>query len=125
MIEKKCPICHKIFYAKESDIARGWAKCCSKSCAAKLREKKHKKKAEAEERKRRKKAIIAEKKRRKEAYAAEKKLRKKEAEEKSSSWKIPKYEEPISMQGNYVSDMEILKRKMDYLKEMEQYKFFK
>ena len=103
MIKKRCPICHKIFYAKEADVARGWAKCCSKSCAAKLREKKHKK----------------------EAKATEKKSRKKESTEETSSWKMPTYEEPISIQGNYVSDMEILKRKMDYLKEMEQYKFFK
>lgn len=68
---------------------------------------------------------IKRKKHKKEAKATEKKSRKKETEEESSSWKIPTYEEPISMQGNYVSDMEILKRKMDYLKEMEQYKFFK
>ena len=55
MIKKKCPICHKTFYAKEADIARGWAKCCSKYCAAKLREKKHKKEAKATEKKSRKK----------------------------------------------------------------------
>jgi hypothetical protein len=32
--------CGKEFQAKKADIARGWAKSCSKSCAATKREKK-------------------------------------------------------------------------------------
>lgn len=33
-----CQSCGKAFLAKQSDINRGWAKCCSKSCAASKRE---------------------------------------------------------------------------------------
>ncbi|HVW99765.1 MAG TPA: hypothetical protein VHA52_04955 [Candidatus Babeliaceae bacterium] len=33
-----CNQCGKTFKANLSDIKRGWAKCCSKSCAAKHRE---------------------------------------------------------------------------------------
>ena len=37
---KKWCACGNEFWAKESDIKRGWGKSCSKSCAAKKREKK-------------------------------------------------------------------------------------
>lgn len=37
LIDRKCKCCEQHFKAKESDIKRGWAKCCSKSCAAKYR----------------------------------------------------------------------------------------
>ncbi|WP_317915040.1 hypothetical protein [Cupriavidus sp. TKC] len=30
----KCKVCKKEFTAKVADRKRGWAKCCSKSCAA-------------------------------------------------------------------------------------------
>lgn len=33
----KCRFCKEWFSARISDRKRGWAKCCSKSCAAKLR----------------------------------------------------------------------------------------
>jgi hypothetical protein len=33
-----CLECRKPFMARRSAIARGWAKCCSKSCAAYYRE---------------------------------------------------------------------------------------
>ena len=36
MIECKCAVCHEKFMARVADRKRGWAKCCSKSCAAKL-----------------------------------------------------------------------------------------
>lgn len=42
--EMKCceaPGCGSVYKVKRSDLARGWGKTCSKSCAAKLRE--HKK----------------------------------------------------------------------------------
>lgn len=35
-----CVWCGKAFSAKEADRRRGWARACSKACAAKLREKK-------------------------------------------------------------------------------------
>ena len=38
-IERKCQRCGKVFQAKTADVKRGWAKCCSKSCAAAKREK--------------------------------------------------------------------------------------
>lgn len=38
LIERKCQKCGKTFKAKSSDIDRGLAKCCSKSCAAYMRE---------------------------------------------------------------------------------------
>lgn len=34
------PACRKIFTAKKADRRRGWARFCSKSCAAWVREKK-------------------------------------------------------------------------------------
>jgi hypothetical protein len=34
------PACGKLFFAKKADRARGWARFCSKSCAAWDREKK-------------------------------------------------------------------------------------
>lgn len=34
------PGCGKVYKVKKSDLARGWGKTCSKSCAAKLRESK-------------------------------------------------------------------------------------
>lgn len=37
MIEQTCKVCPKKFMAREADINRGWAKCCSKSCAAKYK----------------------------------------------------------------------------------------
>lgn len=33
-----CEICRKPFTRRVADRKRGWAKCCSKSCAALLRE---------------------------------------------------------------------------------------
>ena len=38
-VEQKCQCCGKKFQAKSADVKRGWAKCCSKSCAAAIREK--------------------------------------------------------------------------------------
>lgn len=38
-IERTCPICGKHFNIRIADLARGYGKTCSKSCAAKLREK--------------------------------------------------------------------------------------
>ena len=38
-VERKCERCGKAFQAKVADVKRGWAKCCSKSCAAAKREK--------------------------------------------------------------------------------------
>lgn len=35
-----CETCGKPFIAKTADRARGWARCCGKSCSAKKREKK-------------------------------------------------------------------------------------
>ena len=40
LIERSCKWCGKLFMAKRADVKRGWAKCCSKSCSASLREKK-------------------------------------------------------------------------------------
>ena len=37
-IEVKCDRCPTVFRAKVADRRRGWARCCSKSCAAKRRE---------------------------------------------------------------------------------------
>jgi len=34
MIEQTCICCKKKFKAREADVKRGWAKNCSKSCAA-------------------------------------------------------------------------------------------
>lgn len=34
-----CDECDKAYYAKKSDLKRGWGLCCSKSCSAKKREK--------------------------------------------------------------------------------------
>lgn len=39
MVEVTCG-CGTKFQAREADVKRGWAKSCSKSCAAKVREKK-------------------------------------------------------------------------------------
>ena len=36
-IEKRCS-CGQKYMAREADIKRGWAKSCSKSCAAKKRD---------------------------------------------------------------------------------------
>jgi len=33
-IERSCKNCGAIFMAKKADVERGWAKNCSKSCAA-------------------------------------------------------------------------------------------
>tara|TARA_R110002012_G_scaffold314998_1_gene528230 strand:+ start:1940 stop:2164 length:225 start_codon:yes stop_codon:yes gene_type:complete len=35
-----CDNCDNDFVAKKADRDRGWARCCSKACAAKKREKK-------------------------------------------------------------------------------------
>lgn len=40
MIECKCAVCGEKFTARVADRNRGWAKCCSKSCAATLSNKK-------------------------------------------------------------------------------------
>ena len=40
MIECKCAVCGEKFMARVADRNRGWAKCCSKSCAATLSNKK-------------------------------------------------------------------------------------
>ena len=37
-VEVSCPWCDGAFTARIADRKRGWAKCCSKTCAAKLRE---------------------------------------------------------------------------------------
>ncbi len=37
-VEAKCLCCEKKFKAKQADIDRGWAKCCSKSCSGSIRE---------------------------------------------------------------------------------------
>ena len=34
MVECVCDVCKKHFMARLSDRKRGWARCCSKSCAA-------------------------------------------------------------------------------------------
>lgn len=39
-IDRVCKKCGKPFKAKAADVKRGWAKCCSKACAAHMREKK-------------------------------------------------------------------------------------
>lgn len=39
MVERTCG-CGKKFQAREADVKRGWAKSCSKACAARLREQK-------------------------------------------------------------------------------------
>lgn len=33
-VERKCKCCGRPFMAREADVKRGWARCCSKSCAA-------------------------------------------------------------------------------------------
>ncbi len=38
-VQRTCA-CGTVFTAREADVKRGWAKSCSKSCAAKRREKK-------------------------------------------------------------------------------------
>lgn len=40
-IDRICAYCGGPFKAKPSDVARGWANCCCKTCAAKNREKRH------------------------------------------------------------------------------------
>lgn len=37
-VEVSCAWCAETFTARTADRARGWAKCCNKSCAAKFRE---------------------------------------------------------------------------------------
>lgn len=39
-IKCKCAVCGEKFMAKVADRNRGWSKCCSKSCAATLSNKK-------------------------------------------------------------------------------------
>lgn len=38
-MKRKCDVCGKEYNADERNIKRGWGLCCSKSCAAKKREK--------------------------------------------------------------------------------------
>lgn len=38
-MKRKCDVCKKEYNADERNIKRGWGLCCSKSCAAKKREK--------------------------------------------------------------------------------------
>ncbi len=38
-IKRKCDICGKEYEADPRNLKRGWGLCCSKSCAAKKREK--------------------------------------------------------------------------------------
>ena len=40
IIECKCAVCGEKFMARVADRNRGWAKCCSKSCAATLNNRK-------------------------------------------------------------------------------------
>ena len=40
MVKRECKWCGNIFAAREADVKRGWDRTCSKSCAARLREKK-------------------------------------------------------------------------------------
>ena len=37
-VTRKCKYCHEPFVARSADVARGWAKFCSKSCKAKEQE---------------------------------------------------------------------------------------
>lgn len=39
-MKQACAVCNKEFDAKPADVRRGWAKTCSKSCAATLRNRK-------------------------------------------------------------------------------------
>ena len=40
LVKRTCdnPKCNKEYEAREADLNRGWGKCCSKSCAAFVRE---------------------------------------------------------------------------------------
>lgn len=38
MMERKCDMCGRKYNADERNLKRGWGLCCSKSCAAKKRE---------------------------------------------------------------------------------------
>lgn len=38
-VKRKCDTCNKEYQADSRNIKRGWGLCCSKSCAAKKREK--------------------------------------------------------------------------------------
>lgn len=33
-VSRTCPVCKDPYMAREADLKRGWAKTCSKSCAA-------------------------------------------------------------------------------------------
>ena len=41
-IKRKCDFCNKEYMADTRNLKRGWGLCCSKSCAAKKREKNRK-----------------------------------------------------------------------------------
>jgi hypothetical protein len=41
MVDQKCKCCKKEFQARSADIKRGWGLYCSKSCKAKIQEKKN------------------------------------------------------------------------------------
>lgn len=38
MVKRKCNCCGKEYMADTRNLKRGWGLCCSKSCAAKMRE---------------------------------------------------------------------------------------
>lgn len=40
LVKKFCSWCGQVHVVRQADLNRGWGKCCSKSCAASLREKK-------------------------------------------------------------------------------------
>ena len=40
IIKRKCDNCGKEYNADTRNLRRGWGRCCCKSCAAQLREKK-------------------------------------------------------------------------------------
>jgi hypothetical protein len=41
MVDKKCACCKIAIKVRAADVARGWGKYCSKSCKAKVQEKKN------------------------------------------------------------------------------------
>lgn len=41
MVERKCKCCKNLMSVREADVKRGWGLYCSKSCKAKVQEKKN------------------------------------------------------------------------------------
>lgn len=41
MIDRKCKCCGLVFSARVADVKRGWAQYCTKSCKAKVQERKN------------------------------------------------------------------------------------